>query len=280
MQNNASDLVTWLNTRPYWTQEAARRLQKIAVLAVSDHKELTELCKKPPASPPKLASEALRFTAVSNAITLKSVSEPKGIDELSPKKSLNFNDKLTIIYGTNGSGKSGYIRILKRICGARMSKELIGSVFLPTPAIQSCKIGYLYNGAAHALKPIKVINTLLNERVPQAKKIYDEKGSAAYAPEAKGICSDLRITLERLVECTLLNEVILRFRRSVTTKGRLSKLAKIGPDDCKMIDDLMTEYSKYEHSQPGEAPVTPPLPAKLDADLKKLKAWHEEFIKR
>jgi len=131
-----------------------------------------------------------------------------------------------------------------------------------------------------AMKPIKVINTLLSDRVPLARKIFTEKGTAAYAPEAKSICSDLRIALERLIECTLLNEVILRFRRSVTTKGRLSKLAKISPADCKMMDDLMTEYSKYEHSQPGEAPVTPPTPDKLETDLKGLKAWHEEFTKR
>ena len=50
----------------------------------------------------------------------------KNINSLSKGSSLNFGERgLTIIYGTNGSGKSGYSRVLKKCCQARKVDEAI-----------------------------------------------------------------------------------------------------------------------------------------------------------
>jgi hypothetical protein len=95
----------------------------------------------------------------------------------------------------------------------------------------------------------------------------------AYAPLAKAICSDFRILLERMIECELLADVVQRFRRAVNTQGKLDKLARITAADCKLFDDMMTKYSRYEHSQPNEAPVAPPTPDELKADLEALRDW-------
>lgn len=130
-----------------------------------------------------------------------------------------------------------------------------------------------------AQKPKKAINSLIG-RVKDARAILADKGKQEYDWLAKGICSEIRITIERLIENDLLANVIQRFRRSITTKGKLDKLAKITTDDCKYIDDLMTKYSRYEHSQSGEAPVTLPEPDELDADLTELAKWRDEFEKR
>lgn len=58
-----------------------------------------------------------------------------------------------------------------------------------------------------------------------------------------GACSDLRIIFKRTVEMILINEAVLRFRRDVTTKGRLRKLVGITTADCDLIDHLMGHYS-------------------------------------
>lgn len=130
-----------------------------------------------------------------------------------------------------------------------------------------------------AQKPKKAINTLL-DRVEKACELLYEKGQAKYDEIAKGICSDVRITLERLIENDLLADVIQRYRRSITTKGKLHKLARITPKDCKLLDDFITLYSKYEHSQPNETPVNLPDPDQLRTDLEKIKAWRDEFDNR
>ena len=47
-----------------------------------------------------------------------------------------------------------------------------------------------------------------------------------------------------------------------------------------MIDDVMTKYSCYEHSQSAEAPVEVPDPDEIEADIDRLLAWHNEFKDR
>jgi hypothetical protein len=42
----------------------------------------------------------------------------------------------------------------------------------------------------------------------------------------------------------------------------------------------MTKYSRYEHSQPAEAPVTLPEPDELETDFNGLKQWQTEFKDR
>lgn len=131
-----------------------------------------------------------------------------------------------------------------------------------------------------ARKPDKVINGLLNERLARARRVLTERGKAEYDLHAKAICSDVRILVERLVEDTLLNEVVRRFRRAVHTQNKIGGLAKIKPEDCQMIDELMTKYSRYEHSQPNEAPVALPEPDDIAADLTRLQTWLKEFSER
>lgn len=131
-----------------------------------------------------------------------------------------------------------------------------------------------------AKKPDKALNALLNENLTRARKAHDEEGQATYAPLAKAICSDFRILLERMIEYELLADVVQRFRRAVNTQGKLEKLAHITADDCKFFDDMMTKYSRYEHSQPNDAPVALPMPDELKMDMEILKNWLEEYKTR
>ncbi|HFD86338.1 MAG TPA: hypothetical protein ENJ35_01530 [Gammaproteobacteria bacterium] len=131
-----------------------------------------------------------------------------------------------------------------------------------------------------AKRPERVLNALLNENLARARKAHDEQGQEAYAPLAKGICSDFRILLERMIECELLADVVQRFRRAVNTQGKLDKLARITAEDCRLFDYLMTKYSRYEHSQPNEAPVALPTPDELKEDMEKLRDWRSAFVER
>lgn len=130
-----------------------------------------------------------------------------------------------------------------------------------------------------AKKPEKALKALL-DRLPKASKSLDEHGHEVYDPQAKALCSDFRIIVERMVECNLLADVVQRYRRAINTMGKIDNLAKINKSDCKFIDDLMTKYSRYEHAQPIEAPVSMPSPASLETDFKALQAWHDEFKNR
>lgn len=129
-------------------------------------------------------------------------------------------------------------------------------------------------------KPDKALNDLRGRRVTKARKVLEDEGFDDYYPLAKSICSDFRILIERFVEYVLLDEVVLRFRRSVQTMGRIESLAKINSDDCQLIDKMMTKYSCFEHSQSEETPVDVPEPDDLEMDIQNVLAWHEDFKKR
>ena len=128
--------------------------------------------------------------------------------------------------------------------------------------------------------PIRALKKLRDERLARAKKTYTDVGGEEYAWQAKAICSDLRILLERVVEVDLLADVVQRFRRGIQTQNKIQKLAAITEADVAMIDRLMTKYSIYEHSQPTEAPVEPLSPDDLNADLTEVINWHTEFSTR
>ena len=130
---------------------------------------------------------------------------------------------------------------------------------------------------ARDARPPSVLNKMRTESIPQIRKLRDQGDVQVYDERINGVCSDFRIVVERTVETILLSEVVLRFRRSLETKGRIANLAKIRSSDCSLIDELMTRYSAFEHSQPDELPAECPDIDDLDSDVTKLAAWITEF---
>ncbi|CFQ52337.1 hemin importer ATP-binding subunit [Yersinia frederiksenii] len=129
-------------------------------------------------------------------------------------------------------------------------------------------------------KPINALRDILNGRLKTASKLYETEGIDSYYPYAKSICSDVRIITERIIELTLLADVVQRHRRAVNTQGKLFKLSKITDEDCSFIEQVMTEFSKYEHSQPIESPIELPSPCELNHSISGIIEWHTQFDKR
>lgn len=123
-------------------------------------------------------------------------------------------------------------------------------------------------------------NNILLDRLREAKQMGEQEGGDAYRSLAAGLCSEIRILLERTVEHDLLDKIVLRYRNSVTTDNKLPVLINIKPDDCSFIDGLMTKYSTLLHSQSTDNPISIPEEPEMKKDLDDLKAWREEFKKR
>jgi hypothetical protein len=501
MSVDTAELEKWFKERPKWLQDAARRLFQNGIVTADDLKEFLVLSKREVGitvegheglKPLPIPAASFNLPDAAIALRLDTVSEIKGINALAPRKGLEFGiEPIVIVYGATGSGKSGYIRLLKHACGGKGLGILHGDVFAAAQQAKSCKISYsigatkkdlqwtpaagvhtelrtvsLYDtDCAHiymndesevayeppllsyfrmlvqvcekvdgmlaaeiaakvtskpalppeyaltasgiwfsniswqtsevdmnskcawndtletelgtlsqrlaetnpikkakalrktkghlidfsaALKKIEaglsdeLFVTLVAARavakskrqaadidakkafenplldgiaseswrllwkqarlysqgeaykgkpfpnvgeqalcvLPKAKKVWTDEGSTPYQVEAKALCSDIRITIERLIEYDLLADVVQRFRRPINTQGKIEKLARIKPADCTFLDAMMTKYSRYEHAQPGEAPVPLPEPDELSGDLQKLKAWLDEFTAR
>ena len=120
---------------------------------------------------------------------------------------------------------------------------------------------------------------MLNKRLADAKKAF-KKGDIVYENVARSICSDIRVLIERMVEMDLLNEVVRRFCEEVNTKGKIGALAKITKDDCSFVDEYMTKYSRYEHSQSEEVIIPLPPPDEIESDLNEIKRFIENVRSR
>lgn len=131
-----------------------------------------------------------------------------------------------------------------------------------------------------AKKPEAALKNIKNEKIAKAKKIFNESGSEEYYPHGKALCSDIRILVERIVELDFLADVVQRYRQAVNTKGKVEKLVKIKKEDCDLINDFMTQYSCYEHSQPTESPIEIPQPEELEKDVDNLLMWLTDFNSR
>lgn len=128
--------------------------------------------------------------------------------------------------------------------------------------------------------PKGALNKQLNEKLVQAKKVFEENGKHAYEPLAQAICCEFRIIIERMVELVLMNDIVQRNRSSVQTRGKIDKLALITIEDCNLISTLMGKYSAFVHSQSNESPVALPRPDELEEDIRGAIAWHDDFKKR
>lgn len=123
------------------------------------------------------------------------------------------------------------------------------------------------------------VSYLLNEGLSKIRKALKE-GDTNYEIITKGICTNIRILLERIVEMDLLNQVVRRFSPEVNTKGRIIALSKITESECKFIDDYMTKYSRFEHSQSDEAPIPLPMPDEIEIDLTSIKKFITDIRNR
>jgi recombinational DNA repair ATPase RecF len=78
-------------------------------------------------------------------LELVSLAGVDGVNALAPDQQLDFDPDLTILFGQNGSGKTGYARILKRISAVRTAEDILPNahvVQLDSPPPPSAQIAY------------------------------------------------------------------------------------------------------------------------------------------
>jgi hypothetical protein len=117
------NILAWSKGCPEWQRDALRRLCAGPDLAESDEIELLEIMKGTRVANTLTDQQIRQPAKASQAIILKSIHNAENINALAEKQTLSFCEKgVTIVYGDNGSGKSGYARILKGACRARLER--------------------------------------------------------------------------------------------------------------------------------------------------------------
>jgi energy-coupling factor transporter ATP-binding protein EcfA2 len=127
-------ILSWSLERPLWQQDALRRLVERDRLDASDYEALLALCKVDAGIPVADCEPARPLSALATATSatvpptarLTRVHRVKNVNALRDDQSLDIAlEGLTVVYGDNGAGKSGYARLLKQVCRARGGKDAV-----------------------------------------------------------------------------------------------------------------------------------------------------------
>lgn len=197
MSNDLTELERWFAERPVWMQDAATRLLQNGTLDGDDIKHLVEMSKAevgiyeghPSSNLVNPVRVSFQEAPRNSTLKLLSISYLKGINALAPRKPLILDSgPLTVVYGLNASGKTGYIRVLKHASGQRKPGPLHSDVFSIGKGEPSCKFRCeidgatkeldwnLSQGALHELRGVQVYDSAC------ASIYINEENEASYEP--------------------------------------------------------------------------------------------------
>jgi hypothetical protein len=272
---------------PEWQRDALRRLfqRRSNELTAADYAELYALMKKSNglAGPGGLASKPWgrehlpNTTANDEHATLRAMRDLKYVNRIATGQSLTFASQgMTIVYGANGSGESGYSRVLKRACRARDQTEPV----LPD-ATDPAQIEKVPEGMFEIEvrgKP-SLISWALNRPAPDelatiavfdgkcARAYLTNEGDVAYIPFGLDIVGGLATKVLPELERMLTTEIagldvdlspldVLRGKTKVgaviekfgpkTDAMELEKLASLTEDERKKLEALQKALSEED----------------------------------
>jgi len=255
----------WSLTQKPCVSDALRRLLDTPTLSSEDYDDLFALLKLEAGIPdeknrvpvPLDKSHLPAVVSAGSFARLLSIKNLKNVNRLAPGQKLEFDPSgLTVIYGDNGTGKSGYSRVLKLACRARGEKSAV----LPNAHIKKDDQGspeadlvFDLNGTKKTLKWTAKVNehselssiSVFDSHC--ARAYVDEEQDVAYLPYgldivenlAKVVLPELKRRLDKAIgDCA----VDLTEFEDLTGKTKVGEMiAKLSADtDLKLAETLTT----------------------------------------
>lgn len=260
------EILKWSKCLPVWQQDAIARLYVKPDLSPQDFDDLYALLKSAYGIPDpndrvpgKLATELVAAPQASDRLVqIVAIKNLCNVNALAENQRLPINlSGLSVIYGENGTGKSGYSRVFKKACRARDQRESIH----PNTHKEPSK-----NGAAQAIfelivdgEPLDVEWTFDKEAPEQlssiaifdshcARAYVDNHGDFAYVPYGLDIleglvkvCTKLRTMTTNEQNDNKPNiELLEPLSKTQTQVGKLlaSLSSKTKPEDVEALATL------------------------------------------
>ncbi|WP_428031411.1 hypothetical protein [Ancylobacter sp.] len=238
-------ILEWSAGRPLWQQDALRRIVERGKLSQDDVVQLAGLCLKGRGAQgialeavPLAAAHLPQGAGAGAAVSIVSIAGVTGVNRLAPDQVLPFAPAgLTVVYGDNGVGKSGYARILKRMCRARFVGDLLPNQFdAPHAAPAGATVAYMAGAAA--VDPIVWINDGKPHPVLSAVSVFDREcatvhvrgeNEVAFRPLGLDIPDELAATCQAVREVLTTQQSQLRNRQDgIFSQPTWSPMSPVG----------------------------------------------------
>ncbi|MDR0307402.1 MAG: AAA family ATPase [Chitinispirillales bacterium] len=122
---------------PYWAKYLAKKILSENTISDNDidnsysylleNLKLKEETQKPDIS---INCNSANTTNYKSDLFLTKLENVEGVNALVENQTIEFSPNLTIIYGANGSGKSGYVRLLKNVFYSKAPEKILQNVHI------------------------------------------------------------------------------------------------------------------------------------------------------
>ena len=138
MKSTFNEVIQWASEQFFWEQVALEKIISGKTLTNKDYDELLqylledyELVEKAQDKPKLRFQQEKDREQINGKILLKEIRELKNVNALVPDQKLIFDKNLTAIFGRNGSGKSGYARVLGSAGFTRGDQDVLPDITKP-----------------------------------------------------------------------------------------------------------------------------------------------------
>ena len=194
-------LLDWAAELPAWSQDALRRgcqtgeitaedLSALYAMALTTH-GLTAQESNAATPIPLAAAHLSTALSTTESYLVTGLKDIQHVNALAPGQSLTIGPKgMTVIFGSNGSGKSGYSRLFKSACRAADDETIHRNIFAKSQGEQSAVFTVAAVGSPDAIitvpwtpkaKP-EQLATLAFYDVRCARVLIDKDKEIAYSP--------------------------------------------------------------------------------------------------
>lgn len=150
-----SVLVEWANQQDAWIRalvsEVIETRAEVSEDRVQHFYDLLlrekELAAGDPVQVPALSADPGTL-AQDEPMVINAVEALENVNLLSPNQTVEFNPCLTVLFGENASGKSGYVRVLKRVAAVRTAEPVLPDITDATAATCSPRARIRYTHGA------------------------------------------------------------------------------------------------------------------------------------
>ena len=130
----ADDISNWILTLPKWQQKLSYLIMEKKHISEEELNGIYDVFKTETKLQSGKISEDIEKVCNVNLenspnVIWQGVGNLHGVNKLKSNSELNVSSGLTVIYGENGSGKSGYTRLLNNAFISRGDQDILPNIF-------------------------------------------------------------------------------------------------------------------------------------------------------
>lgn len=255
METLETEIKKFANGLPYWAKYLAEKILSGSTISDNDIDSsysylLEELSLNPETKKPEivLSDNSGNLGNYKLDLLLSKLENVEGVNALAENQTIEFTKNLTIIYGANGSGKSGYVRLLKKAFYSKIPEEILPNIHIDSRHKSvNAKLTFNSNGTDIILDYPKNESSIEFEQLSvfdgkSVLKHLEEKNEFEFRPASLDFFADYTKAINR-VEQKLKSDIAAK-----NTGNTISDLSDLfeGESEIKVLIKNLSASMKIE----------------------------------